>query len=393
MRIGINFFDLLPGQGRGAGAETYALQLVRHLASLDRVNQYVLFVNQQNQDCFGPLPQNFRRHLVWFDSRRKWTRACWEQFQLPLVARRLRLDVLHSPFNTSPLICPCASVVTLHDLVNFFYRERFPAVDTVKVKYQRWLLKHTLPRAAQVIADSEFTRQEAVRYLKLSPTQVSVVHLAASESPLTESRRSTEDFVLAVASDSPHKNLAALIQSFALAVQETGTSTRLVLVGMIREKPSPPVVGAVDLRALASRHGVDQQVEVRGFVSAPELETLYQRCRFLVIPSLYEGFGLPVLEAMTRGVPVVCAHSGPLPEVAGDGALWFDPYSPADMAAKLSQALTRPQLLDSLVERGRVRARLFSWERTAQATLTVYEAAARRSDCATQPVEDDQLED
>jgi alpha-1,3-rhamnosyl/mannosyltransferase len=387
MRIGINFFDLLPGQGRGAGAETYALQLVRHLASLDRVHQYVLFVNQQNQEWFGPLPPNFSRHRVGFDSRRKWTRACWEQFQLPVVARRLRLDVLHSPFNTSPLIHPCAAVVTLHDLVNFFYRERFPAVDTVKMKYQRWLLKRALPRAARVMAVSEFTRQEAVRHLKLNPAQVTVVHLAAGENALPPSRNLVEDFVLAVASDSPHKNLAGLIPSFAQAVRETGTRTRLVLAGMIREKPTPPAVGAVDLRALARRHGVDQQVEVRGFVSALELETLYQRCRFLVIPSLYEGFGLPVLEAMTRGVPVVCARSGPLPEVAGEAALWFDPNSAADMAATLRQALGSPQLLDALVARGRTRARLFSWERTAQATLAVYQAAR-----ATVPVEGNQHE-
>jgi glycosyltransferase involved in cell wall biosynthesis len=374
MRIGINLFDLVLGEGRGGGGETYVTRLVEQLARIDHVNRYILFVDSSAVAVFGNLNPNFEQFVVPLDSRKKWTRAVWEQLLLPRAARRLKLDVLHSPFNTGPIFCPCRLVVTVHDLVNFFYRENFPGSDTFKMKYQRYVLRQVVRRCARVIAVSHFTRQQIEQRLPVDARKMVVIYEAAvgESPPADENKVVREDFLLTVTSDSLHKNLPMLIRGFA---RIESRAVRLVILGMIRETSTPQRMGRRDLIRIAEEQGVANAVEMRGYVTAEELEQLYRRARCLVVPSLYEGFGLPVLEAMRQGLPVLCARAGSLPEIGGNCAWYFDPQDEADIAAKISQALAEPGLLTQLASKGLDHARQFSWEKVARETLAVYEQA------------------
>ena len=292
----------------------------------------------------------------------------WVHALLPLRLFLMRADLVHMPANVAPVVAPCSVIVTIHD-ANF---RRFP--ETYDAGYRRYAsLAFSLSarRAARVITDSGYSAEDIELYFGAKPHKLSVVHLGVSGpeeiSPLDEAPIE-RPYILFVGKLEPHKNVRTLVEAFAMlreSEEEITRDYRLVIVGGAGRDHEQ----VVDLIA---RRGLGDLVEITGFISQARLEQLYRQASVFAFPSLNEGFGFPPLEAMRRGVPVVAASAGSLPEVLGDAALYCDPLDPTDIARALSRAILDEPLRDRLVKAGRERAKRFTWERTAQETLRIY---------------------
>ncbi len=270
-----------------------------------------------------------------------------------------------------------ARVVTVHDLIY----ARFPDAHAgLRDRGMRVLVPGGARRADRVIADSRSTRDDLIELVGLPGEKIDVVPLglgAVRRAPPMPERELRErfalahrDIVLSLSAKRPHKNLRALIDALA----EIDAAARPVLV-----LPGYPTAHEAELREHARTRGLDDDVRFPAWVSAQELEGLWELARAFVYPSLYEGFGLPVLEAMARGVPVACSDASSLPEVAGEAALLFDPHRPAADRRRAWAVADRRRLRERLGELGRERARQFTWEHSARLTLDSYARALGRS--------------
>jgi glycosyltransferase involved in cell wall biosynthesis len=286
----------------------------------------------------------------------------WEQLALPRVLRRERASVVHSPNCFLPLRRPCPGVVTVHDLAFEAHPEDFSRRTGLKY---RTLAPRAARSAERVICPSEFTRGDLRRRYGVDEAGVRVI----PEAPALATGAQDPPpgpYVLAVGDLRPKKNFARLAEAFALLRRSPGVPHRLVVAG---------VDSGEGARIRAAADGAP--VELPGYVSDAALDALMRGADLLVHPSLYEGFGLVLLEAMARGCPVAAARTTALPETGGDGAIYFDPLDPTDMAGAIARALEDRELRATLVERGRRRAAAFSWERTADQTLAVYRELLR----------------
>ena len=366
--------DTSGGQGR------YARELIRAMLAVEPETRLTLFVSAE-------APADLRRE-DWSD-RVGWVQVplrvsggppgsfalfmAWRWLGIGVVAAALRLDVIHGVANVAPLVAPgVARVVTLLDLIWIHHPE---ALEPAASAGMRRIAPRSARAADRVIAISEAARADLIRTLRLPAARVDVTRLGIRPSdgaPATPEPAIREGLgigpgpiVLCVAQKRPHKNLARLVAALA---EVEDPQAQLALVG--HETPYEH-----ELRALAGELGLSGRVHFPGWLSEAELEGLYRACSCFVLPSLEEGFGLPVLEAMERDVPVACSNVSSLPEVAGDAALLFDPLDPGEIARALSRLLHDDALRKELVRRGCERCRLFTWEATAQATLASYRRA------------------
>jgi glycosyltransferase involved in cell wall biosynthesis len=364
MKVGID------ARNDGTGVGRYTFSLIRELAKLDRENEYTLFLNARryaNYPAPGPNFRTVEADIPWFGMR--------EQVLLPRLVARERLDLVHYPNLTVPLLGTTPFVVTVHDL-NYLDRGAvFPrgghSVRQVLLEsgYRLELLKAT--RARRLIAVSEHTRDAVVRRLGVDPTRVAVTYEAADSAESVEPDRAVLErhgldapFLLYVGSAYPYKNLGRLIEAFA----RVGGGFCLVLAG------DQENFGAA-LKQQAAALGLAGRIIFPGPVSEAELAALYAGALAYAFVSLSEGFGLPGLEAMAAGVPVVAASAGSLPEVYGDAAHYCDPLDVESIATGLAEVASDEQLRARLVALGTQRAGEFSWRRTTEQTLAVYREA------------------
>jgi len=359
VRIGIDcrIAHYTPG-----GTGVYTRRLAQALASLPEAGKDDLLLLEAARSRLAPAP-NARRGRLFTPSHHR-----WEQLLLPLEVLPRRLDVLHSPDYIPPFVRNCRSVITIHDLAFF----RWPELLTPDSRaYFNGHIRRAVESADAIIAVSHATKQDALELLGAPPDKVRVVHEAAGFDlrPLEraeierwlETERLPPDYVLFVGTFEPRKNLVRLIEAFA-KVRGRGYDGQLLLAG------SPGWLSGPVLEAVA-RHP--------GYVLTRPLDPLlYQGARLLAFPSLYEGFGLPVLEAMTCGIPVLTSNVSSLPEVAGDAALLVDPLDVSAIADGLWQLLNDRELARELSRKGRARAAKFSWRRAALETLDVYHSLA-----------------
>ena len=380
LTIGIDLFSLVPGVGRGGGFHRYAIELVGALARLTDGHRYVLFVNRRNADLF-PSRGRFT-HVVapLAPEREVWPlRLLWQHVLLPREARRVGLDVLHSPFDTAPLRPPCASVVTLMDLIaDVFYPAHFPGeVSFPKARYLFHAKRHAVLSANTVVCASRATANAVVRHYGARDAAIRVVHLGAdhagpawSAAGPSHASAPARPYILSVVSLSPHKNVAGLLEAFRLARERYRLPHELHLVGM-------PGTGAGRVqRSLDAAAAEGLPVRALGYVDDETLRAEYDGASLLAFVPLVEGFGLPLLEAMALGVPVVASAVSSIPEVCGEAALLVQPEDTRAVAEALGMTLTDRDLSARLRQAGRARAGAFTWEATARATRDAYEAAA-----------------
>jgi glycosyltransferase involved in cell wall biosynthesis len=370
MRVGLDLLYLIPGET--GGRESYARELVPALLKQDPTLELVAFVNRDAGLRLGSdLDAGVRTVMLPISAR---SRAQWAAGELALVAlagRRERVELLHSMANFAPFAGPFKRVVTIHDLQHVAVPELLSRPARMATHA---LVSLAARRATRVIAVSAAGREEIVGGLSVDSANVDVVPNGVRPPPLTVDSAAARErhglgdrrVLLAVATNLPHKNLPALFKALARISAER--RPLLVLAGHGTDAP--------ELRRSAETAGVTQAVRLLGALSAADLEDLYGVASCLVMPSLHEGFGLPVLEAMARGVPVTCSDIAALNEVGGEAALYFDPREPGEIARRVTQLLDDAPLAKRLRALGHARAQQFSWAEAARGTLASYRRAA-----------------
>jgi glycosyltransferase involved in cell wall biosynthesis len=361
---------LLSGRAwyRSAGVHQYIYYLLRHLGQVNDGMRYTVLLGE------GTLPADVGLTALqsrWPTSRAA-VRVLWEQLVQPWALQWIRADLVHGPAFAGPLLSSCPVVVTIHDL-SFI---RFPKLFRPASRfYLAVLTRLSARRARRLIAVSAHTARESTRLLNVPPERIDVVYhgvdpafrpLPADEvSSLRERRGLPERFVLFVGTLEPRKNLVRLVEAFA---RVRDGKVGLVLVGGRGWLYD-------ELFARVESLGLDDEVIFAGYVMSDELPIWYNAATVVAYPSVYEGLGLPVLEAQACGTPVLTSNVSSLPEAAGDAALMVDPYDVEAMAAELDRLLADELLRHELRERGLAHARRFSWLRTAQETARVYRCA------------------
>lgn len=372
MRVGLLAYLMHSGADyRAAGVSTYARELLSHLAQAEPAHEYLAFHGSDSrsvpgvQSVVSPLP-----------TVRAPIRIAWEQLGFPWQALAAGIDVVHGMVNVVPLLARQPSVVTVHDLAFLRHPERFPRAKTV---YLRSAVHASVRRSRHIIAVSESTRRDVVELLAVPEECVTVIYpgVASTFRPLihedVESFRQSvfggRPYILHVGTLEPRKNVDILVRAFARVRASSGLPHVLALVGargwMYKS-----------LFELVSQLGLEDQVHFVEYVPAHDLPFWYNGADLFAYPSAYEGFGLPVVEAMACGVPVVTSASSSLSELAGDACLTVEPGSPESLQVAMTRILESPDLQSRLREAGRMRAGRFSWERTARATIDIYERLA-----------------
>ncbi|HTA96352.1 MAG TPA: glycosyltransferase family 1 protein [Solirubrobacteraceae bacterium] len=379
VHIGLNLIFLVPGET--GGMEVVARELTPALIAAAPDVRFTAFVNREAAAAKdGPWGELLPAVTVPVNARNRmqWVRG--EQLLLPRFAVRAGVDLVHSLASTAPARGRFRRVVTVHDLIY----ARFPEAHAgIRDLGMRVLVPLAVRRSDRVIVDSHSTQCDLVELLGTSTERIDVVPLGigtvARSKPLPERelrerlRLGERPIALSLSAKRPHKNLLALIGALALIPAER----RPLLV-----LPGYPTEHEASLRERARTLGVEGDVRFLDWLSGEEFEGLWRVAQAFVYPSLYEGFGLPVLEAMARGVPVACSNASSLPEVAGDAALMFDPHDERAIAVALERLLSQSDRDRAEVERlrtlGLERARKFTWERTARLTLQSYGLALGR---------------
>jgi glycosyltransferase involved in cell wall biosynthesis len=377
VHVGLNLIFLVPGET--GGMEVAARELIPALlAAAPAGMHFTAFINRETaHEADGPWGQLLPAVTVPVRARNRVQWVLGEQTLLPRLAARAGVDLVHSLASTAPVWGRFRRIVTVHDLIY----ARFPEAHAgIRDKGMKVLVPWAARRSDRVIADSQSTREDLIGLLGIPGELIDVVPLglgtvqraiAVSEHEVrTRFTLGERPVVLSLSAKRPHKNLITLLG--ALATLPVESRPVLVLAGY-------PTAHENELRERARTLGVDGDVRFPAWVSAEELGGLWGLSQAFVFPSLYEGFGLPVLEAMARGVPVACSNASSLPEVAGDAALLFDPHDESAIASALKRLLEEPELAESLRARGLARAHEFSWERTAGLTLDSYARALGRA--------------
>lgn len=363
MRIAIDARKL-----RDYGIGTYIRNLVRNLARIDRTTDYVLIVQPSDIEIASELGDNFRTVPDW--SRNYSMR---EQLTIPLDLRREQVDLFHAPHYVLPPLTPCRSVVTIHDCIHLRFPQYLPhRLAYVYARSSLWVATH---RASRVLTVSETSKRDILRYFRVPESKIDVIYNAiderlgeATDAELAEVRERyqlNDPFVLYAGNIKPHKNLERLIEAFNTLRRGELEHVKLLIIGdEISKYPA--------LRRAVHRHKLHKHVRFFGFVPDKTLASLYRLASVFVFPSLYEGFGLPPLEAMAAGTPVITSNVSSLPEVVGDAAILIDPYEPDAIADAMRRVLTDERLRADLRQKGLARVKEFSWERSVQRVRAIY---------------------
>ncbi len=365
------------------GIGTYIRNVVRTLAGLDRESDYFLIgLPAKVAEC-GPLPPNF--HSIPLADSEDTLKGSLE---FRSIVRRLRCDVAHIPHPFwIPRGLPCPYVLTVHDLLDHMYGAR--GLSSMRRNLQLQLTRRALNRAARLLAVSQFTKCEIARKFAVPGDRIEVVYNAIDERFLrghasdadrqliAERYQVNYPFLLYAGAIRPHKNVVRIIEAFSalkteLEKEQQLPDLKLIIIG-------DDLSGHPGLRRTVVRSGVQNDVRFLGFVPIEVLRIFYDVAKIFVFPSLYEGFGLPPLEAMAHGTPVVTSNSSSLPEVAGNAALLVNPEDVFEIERALQRALLDPVLRARMKQRGYEQAQRFSWTRSVERILAIYrEVAARR---------------
>ena len=354
------------------GTEWYSYHLIQELKKItDPKDQFVLYSREKLRDEIGDLPPNWQSRVLNWAPKKLWTqiRLSWEMWQRPP-------EMIFIPAHTIPLIHPDKVVTTCHDVAFLRLPE---AYDWLALRYHKFAIKFVIRHAAKIISVSEFTKNELVEFFKISPGRIAVVPNGYDSerykviedkeavAKVLEKYKITEPYILYAGRMELKKNTPGLVEAFGLLKKSSKfqvPSYKLVLVGQ-------PGFGYEKVIKAIADNDLQNDVIMPGWVGKHDLPHLMNGAAVFVFPSLYEGFGIPILEAMACGTPVVASGIPALREVAGEAAYLVDPYSPENMAEGINRVLTDEHLREDLKIRGLERARQFSWERCAKETWEV----------------------
>jgi len=384
MKIGINtYFFKFPASGSGQ----YLFHLLHALAEMDQKNSYVLLDKEPFNETIGTLP-NFKRLVVPVSrfARRNESieNLMWEQFTSPSAARKIGVDLLHIPYFAPPFFPRTPNVITIHDIIPL----RMPQYRTdPKMKAYLQLITRAARKATMIITVSQHAKQDMLDALKLPAERIRVIYEAAGEEyhPISDpeilSRVYTRyglhgRYILYLGGLDQRKNVPQLVRAFAQVYHQLGDPNLQLLIAGNPDKLRGSLFP--DPRPVAADLGITGQITYR-FIEEEDKPAIYSGASVFVFPSLYEGFGLTPLEAMSCGTPVICSNRTSLPEVVGDAAINFDPENLREMVQAIHSVLTNGELQGDLRARSLKRASLFNWQKTAIETIDVYQEAYVRS--------------
>lgn len=354
----------------GGGISQYIRYLIRSLAETDHRNDYTILLSRKDaRSRQRPLVENFHTRSLWTPSHHK-----WERWTLSAELVRHQLDVVHSPDFIPPAFGARCRIITVHDL-NFLYYPEFLTPESHR--YYSGQIEWAVKEANHISADSEHTRRDLIDKLSVEPEKITTVHLAAnpmyegglSEQSMVRTLRKyklSAGFILFVGTLSPRKNIPTLITVYEQLVVKAGMNPQLVIVGGKGWLYD-------DIFAAISNSSKASDIIHFNHVSDTELAHFYSAAGALVLPSYYEGFGLPPLEAMHCGCPVIVSSRSSLPEVVGSAGIKLDPDDVEGWVEALTSVLDDSQLRERMIVAGHDQARRFSWGRTATETMELYE--------------------
>ena len=370
MRIGIEVQRIF--RKKKHGMEVVALELIKQIQKLDVQNEYILFAKDDaDRDCILPT-DNFK--IKTFSS---YTYADWEQFQLPSNVKKSKLDFLHCTCNTAPINPPVPLLLTLHDII---YLEKVDFKGTAYQNfgnlYRRFVVPKVVEKSKMVITVSHFERQTILERLKLPEDKVKVVYNAVNErfkdhfskeekDAFKRKYQLPENFLLFLGNTAPKKNTANVIRAFADYCNQTKDIVPLVILDYDKAL----------VEEMLSKLGMSQYfkwIVFPGYISPSEMPLMYSSCTLFLYPSLRESFGLPILEAMGCGAPVITSNTSSMPEVAADAALLIDPFKYEQITEGIAKVLSDDGLRNGYKQKGKLRATQFTWEAAAKDILAIY---------------------
>lgn len=371
MKIGIDTYSFdRPGQNYGVGPGVYVWHLLPQLVRLGAEHEFHIFANKENAGMVpklanvklvvNPLPGSIRAG-----------RILHEQVFIPRYVKTHGIDVVHFLGNNISYLIADRAVLTVYDLMWKYYLER--GDKSLKLQYFRLLVPRSIASARAVIAISKYVADEVMTQYGRKQEDVHPILLASGKllHPNASERRALAQkynykFLYTVTTSMPHKNLITLLKAYDRLRRTNAYSGKLVISGQLKGRYY------LDTKNFIEKQGLGENIVVTGFIPEEEKAYCYAAADAVVYPSLYEGFGLPVLEGMASGTPVIASNAASIPEVGGDACLYFDPYSVEELCQRIVE-VQQQGLADTLIARGRIQIEAFSWELTAMKTLAVYE--------------------
>ena len=365
LRIGVNALYLIPGEV--GGTEIYLRNILRALAAIDAQNEYFIFRNSETGPDLVPAQANFNDCPQPVNARFRPARILFEQTRFPWRVSRLRLDVLFNAGFTAPVLYPGPMVTVFHDLQYKRHPEFFRAWD---LPFWKILLPASAARSRYIVVPSTDVKSDIEESYRFAPSRV--VHIPHGVEPeffeIAKCRRLTppsESILLCVSTLHPHKNLETMLQAFS-QFRKANPEWKLYIAGL-------KGFDAGRIEDLRRQLDLENDLVITGWIAREALYDLFTRAQALIYPSRFEGFGMPVAEAMAAGLPVVCSNIPPLIEIAGDAARFFDPNNPNDLVDALHEITTNAQLRETLIQCGRARAESFDWKAAAHRLLALFQ--------------------
>ncbi|MEO0526264.1 MAG: glycosyltransferase family 1 protein [Bacteroidota bacterium] len=376
MRIGIEGQRLF--RKKKHGMDMVALELIKNLQRIDKVNEYVVFVKPDEDNLCIPEAPNFKIVPL----RSKWGYPGWEQIALPKAALAEKCDVLHCTSNTGPLFSKVPLITTLHDIIYLesisLFKKEGSWYQKLGNMYRRWFVPGVIKRSKKVITVSNYEKHRINNYFGFTDNRLAAVYNGVGEhfkkithpatlEKIKEEYRLPAHFFFFLGNTDPKKNTKGVLEAFAIFNAFYPGKYKLVMLDYDE-------TALQKLLADIGRPEIRESIHLLGYVPNEILPAIISQCTIFLYPSLRESFGIPILEGMACGVPVVTSNTSSMPEIAGeDAALIVDPFNPNEISAAMQTLVEDKLLANVLIEKGIARAKHFSWETMAQNVLELYE--------------------
>ena len=370
--IAINLLFIRPGEV--GGSEVFVVNLINNLLKIDKENRYLLIVSRNNKNVFNFDSKNIEYLIFNFDNSLRLKRLFFEQIILPQKLKKKKIDLLVASGNTGLVRCPCKQILIVHDLIYFVYPEYYSLIKKI---YLQNLVRYSCQKADRIATVSQNTKKDIIKYTKVEDDKIDIVYEGVDferfskfkkeeAKKFTQKQYGVQEYIYSPTSLYLHKNNDLLIEAFFRLKKEKKIPQKLLITG------NDPYKRTNWLKSIIGKYGMKNEIFYLGRVPDEYLPLLYSGADITMYLSKYEGFGLPVLEAMAAGCPVLSSNRSSLPEVVGNAGVLIDPFNIDEVVNKMSELLINKSLREQCVKNGLIRARQFSWENVARRMIKTY---------------------